>query len=360
MRSRATLRSLADELGLSKNAVSLALKDSRRISAKTRRRVQQLAQARGYRPNPLLSQLMSQVGSGGAAAFRGKLALFNAHADPRALERHPTLPSYLEGFSRRAAQRGYGYDRFWLRDPKLAPRRLIRILETRSIRGAVVIGLMETNRLPDAFREVWERLACAVVGTRPVNPTLSFACADHHDLALQAFSKALERGYRQPALALDDTIDRLVERRFSAGYLVGQQALPKRRRIAPFFDVGAAERVRSRFLRWIERQRPDCLFTLYNAPLRWLGEAGYRIPRDIGAIQLEWRPSSPEIAGMRQRNDLAAAAAVDLVVDQIHRSERGPPEHPLAVLIGANWVDGPSVAPARPAASDLPLCRELP
>lgn len=46
-----TLQDLADRLGVARSTVSRALRDDRQIAARTRARVQALAQAHGYRPN---------------------------------------------------------------------------------------------------------------------------------------------------------------------------------------------------------------------------------------------------------------------------------------------------------------------
>ena len=77
--------------------------------------------------------------------------------------------------------------------------------------------------------------------------------------------------------------------------------------------------------------------------LGWLRAAGRRVPADIGVIQLEWRAARPDIAGMNQHNLVAGAAAVDMVVGQIHHNEPGVQEFPRAMLIGATWMDGASV-----------------
>jgi LacI family transcriptional regulator len=74
-----------------------------------------------------------------------------------------------------------------------------------------------------------------------------------------------------------------------------------------------------------------------------LKAAGRRVPEDIGVIQLEWRTSRPEIAGMNQHNRVTGEAAVDMIVSQIHNNETGVQEFPRATLIGATWMGGGSV-----------------
>jgi len=65
-------------------------------------------------------------------------------------------------------------------------------------------------------------------------------------------------------------------------------------------------------------------------------------------IQLEWRAAHPEIAGMNQHNRAVGEAAVDMLVTQINHNEIGLQEFPRATLIGAAWVDGPSVRSVAP------------
>jgi LacI family transcriptional regulator len=339
---RPTLTDIARELGYSKNTISLALRGSPQIPAATRERVQEAADRLGYRPNAVVSQLMAQLRSARTSRLQATLALVNANLDRDAFKSHPTVPIYVEGCESRAASLGYDFDRFWMHDPDLTAERWLRILGTRGIKGVVLVGLMDTNHLPAHLRRVWERLPCVVTGVRTRDPALSYSCVDHYNLALVAFERALALGYQRPGLVLDDVIDALVERRFSAGYITGQRTLPKAQQLPVFGDVNGPRRAEA-FRAWLDRHRPDVVFTLYNSVLGWLRAAGRRIPEDIGVIQLEWRASRPDIAGMNQHNRVTGEAAVDMVVSQIHRNEAGVQEFPRATLIGATWVDGASV-----------------
>lgn len=343
-----TLKDIAKAVGYSKNTVSLALRGDRQIPAATRERIRAAAEAMGYRPNAVVSQLMAQLRASRTTRLQAKLALVNANRDRDAFRSHPTIPTYVEGCENRAGKLGYGFDRFWLHDPELTAARWLRIMDTRGIKGVVLVGLMDTNHLPDALRPVWERLPTVVTGVRTRDPALSFCCVDHHNLALMAFEKALALGYRRPGLVLDDVIDALVERRFSAGYLTGQRMIPRAQQVPMFSDVTAAAKEPERFRAWLTEHQPDVIFTLYNNVLGWLKAAGLRVPEDVGVIQLEWRATRPEIAGMNQHNYVTGEAAVDMVVSQIHNNETGVQEFPRATLIGATWVDGASVREQKP------------
>jgi LacI family transcriptional regulator len=281
---------------------------------------------------------MAQLRMSQVPAFQASLALLNANQDVAAFTRHPTIPAYVNGCRKRARELGYSLDEFWLHDPQLNGERLNKILRARGIRGAIIVGLMKENRLPESFRSTWDSFPSVVTGVRTREPALSFACTDHHMLALKAFEKAVELGYRRPALMLDHVIDGLTDGRFSAGVQIAQAALPSSRRTRPFYFVEEARGKPALFYRWFEKEKPDVLLTLYNVVRHWL-----RNRPDIGLIQLEWRACSPNWAGMNQHNDLVGEAAVEMVVGMIHNSEHGVPAFPRGTLLGSTWMHGKTV-----------------
>lgn len=335
---------VAKAAGVSKNTVSLALRGSPRISEQTRLRIEAAAHDLGYRLNPTVAHLMAELRKNRSPGFQATLAMINAHENRDALSKHPTVPSYVEGCRKRAKQLGYQLDEFWLHEPNMPAARWISIFRARNIRGIVIVGLMQRNRLPAHLAPLWDEFPALVTGVRTREPALSFACSDQHTLALVAFEKAVALGYKRPALVLDGVIDELIEGRFSAGFFTGQsRLLPMEQRTQPFYEVAAARGNPALFAKWLEDNKPDVIFTLYHEVNRWIQDLGLRVPDDIGLIQYEWRTDHGAWAGMDQRNDLVGEAAVDLLISMVHHNERGVPEHPRATLIGSHWVDGTTV-----------------
>ncbi len=208
---------VAREANVSKNTVSLALRNDPQIPEQTRDRIKSVAKRLGYTKNPTVAHLMTQLRSGAETGFKATLALVNANEDREAFTVHPTIPTYVEGCRSAAQRQGYNLDEFWLHDAQVKGDRLLRILRSRRIRGVVlIVGMMNENRLPDSFRPVWENLPCVVTGVRTRDPALSFACTDHHILTMRAVEQAIALGYERPGLVLDQVIDHLVEGRFSA------------------------------------------------------------------------------------------------------------------------------------------------
>jgi len=338
-----TMSDIALRVGLSKNTVSLALRHDPQIPEKTRKRIQRAAHALGYRKNPTVAHLMAQLRTSRSLTFQAPLALLNANLDPSAFTRHPTVPVYVQGCRKRAAELGYSLDEFWLHDPHLDAKRLERILRTRNIRGVIIVGLMKENRLPPRFLPIWKQFPTVVTGTRTHEPALSFACSDQHILAMKAFEKALSLGYQRPALVLDREIDLLVDGRFTSGIHIAQQGLPKSRQTKPFYQVTEARNRPQLFHQWFEREKPDVVLTLYNVVRRWLQDMGLALPRDVGLIQLEWRRDHADDAGMNQHNEIVGEAAVEMVINMIHHHVPGVQAFPRATFIGSTWVEGKSV-----------------
>ncbi len=342
---KVTMETIARELGISRNAVSLALRHDPSIPEATRQRILETAKSLGYQRNPAHGELMSQMRRKGHGSTLATLALMNCHQDKDAFITHPTIPQYVAGCEGRAEDLGYPLDRFWLHEPKWRADRWCDVLDTRGIRGLVLIGMMAQNRIPEGFLPVIERFPAVVTGVRTRDPALSFACVDHHILTLQAFEQALHLGYRNPGLVMDPVIDALVEHRFTAGYRTAQEQTPGHGRIPVFEKVHEAREDLTLFKNWLDRWKPDVLFSLYSEVRDWVEALGFNVPKDMGLIQLEWRERQPDWAGMDQHNDLTGQAAVDMLIGMIHRGEGSIKPFPRATLIGPSWVDGPSVRP---------------
>lgn len=341
---RISMSDIAKVAGVSKNTVSLALRNDPQIPEKTRLRIQNLANKMGYETDPIVNHLMAQLRAQSTPdSPRATLALINGNANQHAFKEHPTIPSYVEGCKRRASKMGYGLDTFWLHDPDLNGERLNRILKARGIRGIIIVGLMTENRLPARFMSTWENYPCVVTGARTRNPALSFSSTDHHIITLRAFEHAIDLGYKRPGLVLDSVINDLVEGRFIGGYQIGQNRIPAKNRLKPFFNTQAARKDLSIFRKWLDKEKPDVIFTLYHDVKTWLEKCGYRVPENMGLIQLEWREDHAHWAGMNQHNDITGEAAIDMVISMIHNNEAGIPEYPRATLIGGSWVDGQTV-----------------
>jgi DNA-binding LacI/PurR family transcriptional regulator len=143
MADRISMQQVAERAGVSKNTVSLALRGSRRVSEDTRQRVLVAVEQVGYRLNPALSKLMSEVSLHPKRRSYLIIAFLNYFSDSLASERHLPLRGFYHGALRQAKAMGYDVREF--PRPQSAGAKLQRDREiwTSGIDGLVIFPFEE-------------------------------------------------------------------------------------------------------------------------------------------------------------------------------------------------------------------------
>lgn len=332
-----SMKDVAKVAGVGKSTVSLALRNDPRLRPETRQRIQQVAADLGYRQNPTVAHLMAQLRAGRAAAFQGVLAILNAASDEFLLARDPAYRKWVSGCCERAEQLGYSIDTFWLHDSELPPNKLKRVLHARNIRGVVLAAVTSQDAVPQG--QFWRDFSCVSIGMHLPRPDLHFASNDQFSTAQNTVAQLARLGYKRPGLVLDPARDAVIEFRFAGGFLTGQRVFPAEERVPQLELVRPDIQI---FQRWLEKYRPDAIATIHVEVRDWLDQLGRKVPKDIGLAHLDLTDAEEHAgwSGMDQKNDIVGAAAVDLLVAQIHRSESGIPEFPRSIQIESAWIDG--------------------
>ena len=344
--SMPTIRSLAKMAGVSNATVSLALRNHPRIGKEVRERIQALAAKVGYKSDPVVANLLVQLRSRKTASYQSTLGFLQLGGEPELLNSNsvPTFRNWNLGCHERAEMLGYTIDHLTPLKSHLTAEHLIRILDTRAIRGLLVMGRLEDSELPTEFAPVWERYASIVIGQRPVHPALSYVANDQFSGTVEAVKEVMKLGYQRPALCINPHIDERVEHRFSGGFSVEQRRLPAKNQI-PIFDFQFTQidsGTEKRFQTWFKQHRPDVILTLHIELEKWLKEMGLGVPADVGLVHLD-KFSGLDWAGMDQNSTSVGRAAVDMVIGQLHRNEFGPPPFQKSMLIASTWVPGPTI-----------------
>ena len=137
MQRRVTMADVAARLGVSRIAVSMALRDHHRISLDLRRRVKRVAREMGFVPDPFLSALAAHRRQRVLAKDHGVLAWINHWKDPQRLRQFREFDLYWQGAGKAAVKFGYRVDEIrW--EPDYSPKRLEKILLARGIEGVLL------------------------------------------------------------------------------------------------------------------------------------------------------------------------------------------------------------------------------
>jgi LacI family transcriptional regulator len=328
------MHEIAERAGVGKATVSLALRDDPRLRPETRRRIQKLAAKMGYRTNATISNLMAQLRASRTPKYQATLALLTTASQPDSAPRHER--EWLASCHQRAAQLGYGIERFSLLDSESSPTQLAEDLAAHNIRGLIIAGLRHVTADPDPFALLWQRFSCVAVGLRPPM-SVSFTSNDQFSTTLHAVHRLWDSGYRRIALVLSPELDTTVERRFSAGFRAAHEILSAPSPIPPFPFNPSRE---TTFRAWQSEHTPDAILTLHEEVKDWLEAIPLEIPTRIALAHLDHHAALPAWSGMRQNHLLIGAAAIDMLVGQLHRNESGLPQSPHATCIQSTWIDG--------------------
>lgn len=319
----ATLKDIARETGLAVSTVSYALRGAPNVPEATAARVRAAAKRLDYRVNARVAELMAQVRSGRGAGAGDRLAL--VWVEERAEQ--GLGRDVAEGARARAAARGYGLEEFSLAEAGENPRRLADILTARGIPGVVFAPVFGRSKV--VLDWPWASFSMAVIGTAEWNAPLSRAAHHHYEamrLALEGLARA---GANRPAAWLDAETNERAHRGWQAAWLAYGSAGASRRLWLAVGEPGAKE-----IAAWLARTTADAVVVSDTSQHRLLKGAGWK-----GVVVTLNRRTRSEIAGVDQGYEIIAGHAVDLVVAQLQRNERGLPEAPRALLFPGRWVE---------------------
>lgn len=343
--SAPTTRDLARYCKLSQSTVSLALREDLRIPEVTRKRVKEAAVLFGYRPNPLVSTLMSSVVRRKTGKSRGDvIAMANLLDQPEGWRFCPIYTSFYKGAKAQAEVAGYKLDEIWFQQPGMTEKRSEDIIKSRGIEAVLILPMRHffADRLPLDI----SHLAAAAIGYTPLNPHLHRASPHHYQGARQAFDHVASLGWRRIGFFSNSYLEKIVLGNWLAAFLAfnhGRSAAD----IVPPLVVEYGDH--SRTQPWVKKHRPEVIVTSEGSVYDDVCAMGLSVPEDVGIVHLDAAHQfQRNWAGIDQRPANVGAAAVDLIIGQLHRNERGVPPVPKTVLIEGIWKDGATLAiPAR-------------
>ncbi len=323
-----TLQSIADHLGVSRSTVSLALRDDPRISTSRRKRIQEVAQELGYRPNALISSLMSHLRDSKNPPQRTGLLYLISGPDPSPGPPGTLFHTYYAGAAHHAARRGYHLEQLWVGDPQLTESRLEKILWARRIPGVIVGPQRGEGPLPTL---PWDRLSAVMLGHPFPDSPLDRVSVNYYTstrLALAFIKQTLRHPVR---LILPALHDRKTNHLWVASYL--QKRLRNRSLRAPFILESPR-----RAVEWVERN-PQCTVLGTNLVRSWLQDAGLHDKTDFNFVSLSVEHYS-DVTGVKEPTWEVGVETAGRLIDLISRNTTGIPTHPRMILVEPSWQEG--------------------
>lgn len=328
----ARLSDIAARCGLSKAAVSLALRESPKIPIETRRRVTEAAAALGYQANRNVSRVMSEIRGRPGAHFRETLAYV---VDRRVMTAEHAWSRRIEdGMRRRAAEIGYGVDRFVITAGAAEERRLGRVLRSRGIRGVVLApfpALRTELALP------WAELAVVAIGYSLAKPEPHRVARDIVHMTRLVLEELGTHGFRRIGFVMERGYETRTDYGSLSGFLAYRWERGRERCVEPL----VTDRITRRsFARWRKEERPDVIVTMQPQVSEWLEADGVEIPREVSLYNLACLSPDSTQSGVYPDYEALGASAMEQASALVERGEFGLPTHPKTLLVGGVRVAG--------------------
>ncbi|MBC8039809.1 MAG: LacI family DNA-binding transcriptional regulator [Opitutaceae bacterium] len=331
-----SLDTVAQHAGVSKMTASRALRNTGRVNSDTRKRVLAAAEALGYRPNPLVQTLMAGVRS---QRIEQSANIAWVTTFPEGVTSPPPVQAMEEAARERCREQGYELDRIHINTPGLTLQSIPRIFAARGIRAAIIGPMQYPGEIPNF---PFDEFAVATIGRSLNRPALHYTMAHHFHAMIRTLAELAGRGYQRIGFLQSSEMDTRAEH----STLMAFEHHCLKNRVNPltacqFYDEWKA----SDYQVWFKMFQPDVIIVDNSLISGQLADAGIAVGNKVGIATLSWKESSSDCAGIRQPFAALGAGAVDMVVAQLHRNERGIPARPKAMLFEGDWIDGDSLRP---------------
>lgn len=326
--AKISMREIASKAGVSVVAVSYALRGTEGVSIETRRKILTIAESLGYRPDPLLSHLMYHLRSRRAPKNPHNIALLHW---PRDAFRE----AVVSGARARAETHGYRLDVIKLTDETPTPRALRRMLAARGVAG-LVLGPSPVRDFTDLVD--WERYAVVATSYSIVAPHFHRVVPNQYTAAQLTLRELRSRGYQRIGLV----VPRWVEERINYFQSVAFTWEAAQRSTKPLLCYHDPElHPLSQLRRWFHAHRPDALVLCspldFEAVLcKALGRA--TVAR-LGIVSLGYDTQSANTLTVDYQPSLLGSIAVDQLINQIHRGERGIPQKQQTLSVEGRLIN---------------------
>ncbi len=334
----ATLETIARKVGVSKNTVSIALRNKVGVSKETRHRILQVAEELGYRPNPMISALMHNLRATHPPKSQANIAFVHAYESQSAWMQKPYCLHFFNGIQERCKQTGYHASVFWACERGMSPERLHKIMLAQGICGIIISPLVAPRR---HLRLYYDDFALSTTGYSLWCPAIHRVSTDLRDAMSIAVRQLKKLNYKRIGVLYCPLSDSRVNYSWTASLAVERAKHPQLL-TEPLAESNPSQ---SSIRSWLKRNRPDVVVAAgVEGMTAKLNQLRYKVPDDIGFVDIYDDPCRDlNTATVLRTREAVGAAAMDLIVAQLLRNERGIPKTRRTILLQGTWQPGQTV-----------------
>ncbi len=334
---RISLKDIAEVCGVSRNTVSLALRNSTRLKAETRERIQEVAREMGYAADPELGKLMTRLRERNKKDIHSEVAYVHTCG---LVDDRPPHWQYLEPAAAYLETQGYRVRSYYLDEERggLSEEELARILLARGVEG-VLVGPMRPRL--NRIQLPWEQFSAVAWGRALDYPVLPQVDGDAYLAMKTCFLKLQERGCRRIGAIVPSLYDSLIGTAYRSAFMGQSSLLPPEQRVE-ILDINRPdfrELSRVEVEDWLQRYQVDGIIAM-NGDYENLKRLGFRMPEAFQFACCHLRLATQECPGMLSTDDQVGVTAAEQLLFAIQHGIRGSRPSRSLTLISGSWWDG--------------------
>ncbi|WP_309383049.1 LacI family DNA-binding transcriptional regulator [Cerasicoccus frondis] len=330
--SNVTLKDIAQEAGVTTALVSMALRNSPKVAAKTRDRIQALSVKMGYQSNPMVRTLMSQVRQQRKISYRETIGFITNLESATCWHEGGVYVEYFYGAQKRAHELGYELEHFWMGEYRPNYNRLANILRNRGIQGLLIPPLPEEDHHFDMDLKGFSAVA---FGYSLEHPGIYRFCNNHVQTIQTAIDKLIELGYKHIGICLSKLEIQQVNHLWWAGLSISRYRHPK----IKFSIYSDTTLTKPKFQKWFKKAKPEVVIGLRKHVHAWLKETDKNIPDDVGFLHLDCVRSN-HISGMFQNTEQLGEAAIEYLCSLLEGRMSASDSQSKITLINSVFHEG--------------------
>ncbi len=329
MKSKATLKQIANELGVAVSTVSKALSDSPEISESTKQRVQEYATLRNYKPNALAQRLKSQQTKTIGVVIPNIL--------------NPFFAKVFSGIEKTANERGYTLITYISNESFVKEKQALDLLSNGVVDGFILSVAEESQRknLTQHFQHVLRDGLPIVMFDRALPEVkCSQVVVDDVEACKEAVRYLVHSGCKN--IAFLSCIENLSVGQLRAeGYLQALKDLGKEIHANQIIRTNSEDSFNERIEKLLKEEKYDAFLCADEHSSTYVMkrclQMGKKIPEQISVIGFAdgiWsRRLTPSLSTISQHGPEIGAAAAKLLIDEIEASQKGEKIAPQKVII---------------------------
>ena len=327
------MRDIAREAGVSVSSVSLAFRNSPKVSKNKRAEITDIARRLGYVRDGRISELMEHLRANRSDRKFSKLAVLVPEITKARQASFPVMGKLIDGLEAQARQSGYGLDVIYLPELGASPERLRRILISRGIRGIIAMPWVSGVGTLDLDVEAF---SISTAGYSIIDPMVNRACANYLQMMDELIEQTCRLGYKRIGFAMTYPRGGTGHKLFASSFLYYSTLIDSSQRIPilPKSEINAIN-----LDKWMMEYNPDVVIgdgMVYEL----LVDLGYKVPADLGFATLDTAKGPPDASGVDHCHEVVGREAFKLVLSDINLNSKGVPESPKVVLVDSHYHSG--------------------